>query len=326
MQRHTFKLSNGLAAVASFLVVLTAVSTGVYSLYQHTNHAAASMRRSAVHTTYPAPVSAAVSVPHFTHEVIILEENHDYAQVIGNPDMPFLNGLAKKYGLATNYYANTHPSIGNYFMLTMGKVQTNNDSYMSMVDADNIVRQLVAAGKTWKSYAEDLPSAGFTGPSAKAYARKHNPLSFFSDVVQNPTQKKNLVSATQFATDVKQNTLPDYSFVIPNLKNDGHDGPLATADTWLQKTVEPYLQSPAFLSGGLLVIAFDEAEHDKAHGGGKIPLIIASPFAKKSYTSNTLYQHQDTLRMMMEGLRLTQFPGAAATAQTMAEFFTSPMQ
>ena len=77
--------------------------------------------------------------------------------------MPYLNSLAQRYGLATQYYANTHPSIGNYFELATGQIITNNDSYSTIVTVDNIVRRLLAAGKTWKSYAEDLPSVGYTG-------------------------------------------------------------------------------------------------------------------------------------------------------------------
>src|SRR6266850_4727710 len=56
----------------------------------------------------------------FNHVFIVVEENTDYADVIGNSAMPYLNGLAQQYGLATQYYANTHPSIGNYFMMTVG--------------------------------------------------------------------------------------------------------------------------------------------------------------------------------------------------------------
>ena len=53
-----------------------------------------------------------------------MEENHSYSSVIGNAAMPYLNRLASQYGLATQYYANTHPSIGNYFMLTTGQMVT----------------------------------------------------------------------------------------------------------------------------------------------------------------------------------------------------------
>jgi hypothetical protein len=64
----------------------------------------------------------------FNHIVVVIEENHNYNQVIGNASMPYFNSLANNYGVATQYYANTHPSIGNYFMLTTGQILTNDDT------------------------------------------------------------------------------------------------------------------------------------------------------------------------------------------------------
>src|SRR5215472_7471783 len=101
----------------------------------------------------PTPTPGAQQGP----VVVVVEENHGYSSVIGNSAMPYLNGLASQYGLATQYYADTHPSIGNYFMMTTGQIITNDDSFMGTVGVDNIVRHLLNAGKTWKSYAESLP-------------------------------------------------------------------------------------------------------------------------------------------------------------------------
>ena len=91
------------------------------------------------------------AVPASKHVLIVVEENHSYASVIGpTSPMPYLNSLANKYGLATNYYGNTHPSIGNYFMMTTGEVVTNNDGFTGTVSIDNIVREILLKGKTWK--------------------------------------------------------------------------------------------------------------------------------------------------------------------------------
>ena len=256
----------------------------------------------------------------FGHEVIVLEENHDFAQA-DSVAMPYLHSLIVQGGLATQYYANTHPSIGNYFWLTTGQLITNNDSYSQTVSSDNIVRQLLAAGKTWKSYAEDLPSVGFTGQSSGLYARKHNPLSFFSDVVNDSAQIKRLVPFTQFATDLAGDTLPNYAFVVPNLSDDAHNGTLQTADAWLQTNIAPLLANPSFQVDGLLIIVFDESDTDTTNGGGRVVWAVISPKAKRGFTSSTVYQHQNTLRLMAEGLGLTSFPGAAASASNMAEFF-----
>lgn len=118
-----------------------------------------------------ATASLAQSVPQFGHVFVLLEENHSYSSVIGSSSMPYLNSLANQYGVATQYYANTHPSIGNYFMLTAGQIITNDDSYMGTLTSDNIVRHLMTAGKTWKSYAESLPSVGYIGGDTGTYVR-----------------------------------------------------------------------------------------------------------------------------------------------------------
>ena len=265
------------------------------------------------------------TVPVVGHVFIVVEENADYANVIGSAAMPYLNGLATRYGLATEYYANTHPSIGNYFMMTVGKIVTNNDGYSGTVTDDNIVRHLLAAGKTWKAYAEDLPAVGYhtAGDNGK-YASRHNPLSYLSDVINDPAQVTNLVPFSQFATDLGNNALPNYAFIVPNLCNDAHDCPLATADAWLQTNIDPLITSAGFQQDGLLIILFDESGGDLRHGGGRIAWVVVSAKVKPGYRSAALYQHENTLRLTAEALGLTTFPNAAAGAGNMAEFFATP--
>ena len=69
---------------------------------------------------------------------IVVEENTDYADVIGGTAMVYLDSLAHEYGSATQYYADAHPSIGNYFMMIVGDTITDNDGYSSIVTKDNI--------------------------------------------------------------------------------------------------------------------------------------------------------------------------------------------
>jgi len=262
------------------------------------------------------------TLPAFKHVFIVVEENNNYSSVIGNSSMPYLNSLAKTYGLATQYYANTHPSIGNYFMLTTGQIITNNDSFTGTVTADNVIRHLLTAGKTWKSYEESLPYPGYVQPDVGLYARRHCPLSYFSDVINSTNERSNLVPFTEFASDLAAGHLPQYSFITPNLCNDAHNCSLATADGWLKKHIAPLIASSTFKNGGLLIIVFDESANDYTHGGGRIAWVAVSPeFSKPGYKSTTLYQHQNTLRLMMQGLGLTSYPGSAKSAADMAEFF-----
>ncbi|PYX63837.1 MAG: acid phosphatase [Acidobacteria bacterium] len=264
----------------------------------------------------------AQQLPTFNHVFIVLEENHNYSSVIGSSSMPYLNSLANTYGLATQYYANTHPSIGNYFMLTTGALITNDDNFSGTVTADNVVRHLLSAGKTWKAYEEDLPKAGYIKPDVAKYARRHCPLSYLSDVYNSSSEKLNLVPFTQFTKDLSNDSFPDFSFITPNLCNDAHDCSLGTADGWLKTHIAPLIQSSTFQKGGLLIIVFDESASDNTHGGGRVAWVAVSPkFSKAGYQSQFLYQHENTLRLMMQGLGLTTYPGKAKSAANMAEFF-----
>ena len=264
----------------------------------------------------------------FGHIVIVLEENKDYLSVVGTTAMPYLNTLISQYGLATQYYATTHPSIGNYMDLTTGQILTNDDSQTPAtlpVSVDNVVRELVAAGKTWKAYGEDLPSVGYTGGDIGNFAIRHYPLAYMTDVQNSQAQLQNLVPFTQFATDLAAGNLPNCSWVTPNLCDDAHDCPLSTADTWLQTNIDPLIKNPSFQKDGLLIVVFDESGSDNTNGGGRVVCVLISPASSKvAFQSTTLYQHPSVLRLTLEGLGVKNLPGAAVSAPPMWEFFTFP--
>jgi acid phosphatase len=271
--------------------------------------------------------------PRMSRVFVVLEENHSFRSVIGSPDMPFLNGLVPQGALAMQYFANAHPSLPNYLMLTAGQAIASDDSFSGVVTQDNVVRELTAAGKSWKSYAENLPSVGYLGPNAGGYAREHNPFAFLTDVLNDASQSANLVPFSQFFADLASDRVPDYAFIVPDLQNDAHDCPggvascpdsqrLAAADKWLKTNIGPVLTSSAFTQDGLLIILFDESSgDDMAHGGGHVPMLILSPKAKAGYQSSNLYQHQSTLRLTLEALGIQNWPGMAASAPGMGEFF-----
>lgn len=278
----------------------------------------------------PPPVTG--QIPVVAHVFVLVEENHSYSSVIGNPAMPYTNSLAQQYALATQYYGDRHNSLPNYFMLTVGNLITTNDLYTGTVTADNVVRALTSAGKSWKIYLENLPNTAYLGASVVPYAKDHDPFAYFSDVLNNTTQASNIVPVTQLATDIQNGTLPDYAMIVPNLANDGHDCPnealscsdtqkLATVDSWIQTNVGPLLSSSAF-QDSVLIYTWDESDiTDLANGGGHVATILISPKVRRGYQSTTMYQHQSTLKLTMQLLGITDYPGLAASAPDMNEFF-----
>jgi hypothetical protein len=267
-------------------------------------------------------------VPRSRHVVMVMEENQSYATVVGNTSSwRNLNDLIANGSLATNYYANTHPSIGNYFELTTGQLLTNNDNSTQVWNVDNMARRMLAAGVSFKIYAEDI-SRGYVGGNRGPYLIRHDPYAMLSDIANNAAVANRVIwPFTQFATDVANGTLPEFSFIVPNIQDDAHNGTPHQADIWLQsKVILPLSNSPAFVPGGdgVLVVDFDEAANsDGRHGGGRVPAVLWGPKVKPGYTqtSNTVYQHPSMLRTIMETLGLPNPPGAAAGAPSMGEFF-----
>jgi hypothetical protein len=280
----------------------------------------------------PTPTPTTTTIPAADHVFVVVLENHASAQVIGNSSMPFLNSLGTTHSQAPNYFANTHPSTGNYFKLTTGNVETNDDSFSGTISSDNVARALTSAGKTWKAYMESLPSPGYTGGDVYPYAKHHNPFAYMQDVLGSSSQTANLVPFTQLSADAAAGTLPSFAFIAPNVENDAHDCPtggslctddtrLSAADTWLRNNMGPLINSPA-LANSVFIILFDESlAIDLINGGGKVAWVMAGSHVKSGFKSTTYYQHQSTLRLVLDLLRATDHPGNSATAPTMEEFF-----
>jgi phosphatidylinositol-3-phosphatase len=245
---------------------------------------------------------AGSSLAQIKHVFVVMEENHSYSSVIGSSSMPYLNTLAKKYSLATNYYANTHPSIGNYFMLTTGRTVTNNDAFNGTVSGYNVVQTLLSHGLTWKSYAESLPAVGYIGGNSGAYLKHHNPFAYFADVVNSSSERQNLVPFTHFASDLTNGRLPSYSFIVPNEYHDAHSGSLSAANSWLSAHIGPLVSNPV-MQHSLLVILFDESSvGDTAHGGGHVAMVVIGPTVNAGSKITTFMQHQNTLAMLLHAL------------------------
>lgn len=267
------------------------------------------------------------SMPTSQHVVMVLEENQSYTSVAGNTAVwPHLNALMKAGAQVTNYYADAHPSIPNYFMLTTGQTLTLNDGDTQIWNVDNIARRMLSANVSFKVYAEGIKQ-GYTGGNTGLYVVRHNPFALLSDVASNAQVANQVLQPfSQFPNDVANKSLPAFSFVVPDVNDDAHNGTPQTADTWMQSNIiGPLTANPAFQAGGdgVLIVLFDESvTSDVMNGGGHISATLWGPIVKSGYSqkSNTVYQHQNMLRTVMEVLGLSNPPSAAGPATDMSEF------
>jgi phosphatidylinositol-3-phosphatase len=269
--------------------------------------------------------------------ILVVLENQKYNAIIGNPRAPYLNSLAKKYAVAGNYFANTHPSIGDYFMLTTGQIISNDLVFQGIVQDDNIVRELGQHSMDWKAYAQSIPEPGYTGDRAYPYAKTHVPFAYFADIIKSPTEAAKMVGTDGLQSDVALDAMPAFVYITPDQLHNMHDcasgvpktctndDKIADGDTWLQQTLDPIINSPSFAAHNtLLLITWDESfDKDLENGGGHIPFIVVSPDVKPGYVSPTFFAHQSALRLMEERLGLPVVLGESVNAPSMQEFFQS---
>lgn len=121
-------------------------------------------------------------VPRSKHVYIVAVENRSYEDMVGSPNMSYLNSLIARGRLATQFYANEHGSLENYFWVTAGQFITHNNSTTAVFNVDNIERHLLSNGMAFKSYAQSLPFPGFVGLFSGAYMKRHAPLPYFTDM------------------------------------------------------------------------------------------------------------------------------------------------
>jgi hypothetical protein len=278
----------------------------------------------------------AQTVPRSSHVWIITEENHSYESVVGNSHMPYYNQLINQYGLATQFYSNQHSSLPALMWFVAGApVEKDNNTTSCAHKNDNVVRELLAQGYTWKSYQENMPSTGFQslfGGKNNSYYRRHNPLIDFSDVCPGTGQEKQSVPYSQLALDIEKGTTPNFAYITPNADEDAHNGTLEAADQWLQDHVPAILALPEFAPGGdgILFIVWDEGTlssdnrcsgTDSTGCGGRTANLVIGPQVKSGFQSTATYHNESVLKTVCAAMGLSPCPGAAKDAAPMSDFF-----
>jgi hypothetical protein len=214
--------------------------------------------------------------------------------------------------------------------------------------------QLSAKHLTWHGYMEDmgnvagreqsrcgqpgtpaLPGTQDDTQTASAkdqYAARHNPFVYFHSLIDSGACKRNVVPLTQLPRDLKRTrTTANFTFITPNLCDDGHDAPctgsdatgskaggLVSIDHFLSVWVPRIEASPAFKQNGLLIITSDEAKFPgdsssccgeqpgdtdpmpgvTGMGGGRVGSLVIGRCVAAGAKDATPYNHYSLLRSL----------------------------
>jgi phospholipase C len=276
----------------------------------------------------------------YQHVFVIMMENTGYNALIGNPNAPWINDAAGKYGLATNYTGVIHPSQPNYIAATAGITGADSDNDETL-DVPNLVDQLESHGKTWKSYSQSFSlcngNALAHSCGNQLYERKHNPFVSFADVQSSPARMANIVDLGQLDADLSSGNVPDYSFIAPDQCNDMHgraatpadpcdfsqiQSLISTGDSFLSTWVGKIMASPAWNGNSVIFIQWDESDFTGSpndfgfgdtsgccdaipnHGGGHVVSLVISHSDHAARTSAVAYNHYSLLRTIQDGWQL----------------------
>jgi hypothetical protein len=244
------------------------------------------------------PAAAATPVvPDFDHVVVVMFENKESSRVLGHREAPTFTAYAQRQARLTRYHGVTHPSLPNYLALVSGSTHGIKENCTAcLIFAPTIADTIEASGRTWKTYAEGLPRAGFTGAVSGRYAKKHNPFLYFRNIAGNAARRRaGVVPFTQLADDLRANRLPDFSLIVPNMCNSTHDCPLWIGDRWLRQLAPRLVNLP----NSVVFVLFEEGT-TAVRGGGHVPALALGTAVLPRSRYTAVANHYGLLRTIEE--------------------------
>jgi hypothetical protein len=250
-----------------------------------------------------------VATTTYTHVVWIMLENQGYS-VVGSPSAPYFNELSDQCGLATSYYAISHPSLPNYVALTSGSPQGITDDGEPNTHRLAVASIFSQLGSKWRTLVESMPSA-CDNVTSGLYAARHNPAVYYTGL-----------KATCRHDDVPMsyplNLSADFTIIVPNVCDDMHSCPVSAGDAWLKRVVPLIVKSSQYQSGSLvLFITFDEND---LMASNKVPTLVIAPTTPRGTRVAMRFNHYSLLRTT-EALLHVSFLGGAKTAASMVDPF-----
>jgi phosphatidylinositol-3-phosphatase len=242
------------------------------------------------------------------HTVLIVLENHEFEEVIGNPKAPFLNELSRSGALASRYHAITHPSLPNYLAILGGSTfGIASNCTECVASGPSLAEQLSRTDISWRAYMEGLPYPCFAGAQEGKYVKRHNPFMYFDAIASVPSRCRNVVPETRLHADLRRRSLPAFAWLSPDLCNDAHSCGIDAADRAMAKLV-PRLRRQLG-PGGVLIVTFDEGSSSAGccavAAGGRVLTILVGPGIPRRTRLDDLYTHYSLLAAIEDryGLR-----------------------
>ncbi len=289
-------------------------------------------------TTTPAESAAARESHAIKTVFVVLFENKNWSDIVGNPEAPYLNSLLGTAAHAESYFDNSsaiHPSEPNYIWLeagdNLGVRDDNAPADNSRATTKHLVRLLDDAAISWKSYAEGIDGTTCPLVADGLFNPKHVPVLYFDDVTDSvsPSSPGCIAHVRPFgelAADLASGNVAAYNFITPSLCNDMHNetgctkpSAIANGDDWLSRELPIIMASEAYKTGGAVFLTWDES----VNGESPIGMVVVSPFAKPGYVNRLHYTHSSMLRTAQQIFAVQPFLRDAADSPSLSDLFAT---
>lgn len=256
----------------------------------------------------------------------------DYASLYVLQDRLF-ESIAS-YSLPAHLYMLAGQSGGYYSMVLQNTPTSYNFPEITL---------LLGSGQIdWRYYVNrgQVPGAADVGGSQEEADETTysfwNPLPAFPAVKNDSTQFPRLTNATQFYTDAQNGTLPQVSWVIPNLALSEHP-PSSITDgmTYVTGLINAVMNSPQWNSTAIFVAwddwggfydHVDPPQVDQYGLGIRVPGIVISPYSRQGYIDHKTYSFESWLKIVEERFGIAPMTGRDNTANDMIDAFDFTQQ
>jgi YVTN family beta-propeller protein len=280
----------------------------------------------------PVLTPPASRVPRYQHVFLFYFENEDFHDIVGNTKQaPYLNSLLPQASLLSQFYAEEHPSDGNYLALAGGSTfgvpldDPAEENPLYTIDARNVGDLVDAAHETWKGYLQS--AAGPCDNTVHGYYWDDDlPMMYFADVRERPAYcAAHMVPLASLAADLKKaSTTPNFAWVSPDDCSDIEGCGIKAGDNFLEAELSLIMRSPAWTKQrSLAIITFDEDGQDYQHPAQHVAtIVLGSRGVRPGYVSPVRYTHYSLLRTIEGALGLGTLTRNDLYAQPVSDIFT----
>lgn len=268
-------------------------------------------------------------------------------------DIPNYWNYARHYTLCDRFFSSemTGSSPNHVYTVAAQSQEINNIGSLAQLKKElddddgfnfaSIVKRFTGEDITWKYYVETQPDQS-SGCSLNAHLSQlacpdpkvltlWNPMPGFKAIRDSKSSMSRIVSADDYYSDLKQGTLPQVSWIIPDFQDSEHPPePLAQGMWYVTRLVNALMESP-YWKDTVIFISWDDyggffdhvppPEVDAYGYGPRVPNIVISPYARADYVSHYTYDLTSILKFIEVRWHLKHLTPRDGRANVMADCF-----